>query len=46
MIANVAGCGSSMKDYGHLLADDPEWAERAKRFSATVRDVHEVLADL
>jgi glycolate oxidase iron-sulfur subunit len=35
-----------MKDYGHLLADDPEWAERAAAFSASVRDVHEVLADL
>ncbi len=45
VVANVAGCGSSMKEYGHLLADDPEWAERAQRFSAAVRDVHEVLAD-
>jgi glycolate oxidase iron-sulfur subunit len=43
IVTNVAGCGSSMKDYGHLLADDPEWAERAKAFSAKVRDVHEVL---
>ena len=34
VVANVAGCGSSMKDYGHLLADDPEWAERAAAFSA------------
>ena len=42
---NVAGCGSAMKDYGHLLADDPEWAERAAAFSAKVRDVHELLAD-
>ncbi|SHN46261.1 (Fe-S)-binding protein [Cryptosporangium aurantiacum] len=41
---NVAGCGSAMKDYGHLLADDPEWAARAAEFSAKVRDVHEVLA--
>ena len=40
---NVAGCGSAMKDYGHLLADDPEWAERAAAFSAKVRDVHELL---
>jgi glycolate oxidase iron-sulfur subunit len=32
-----------MKDYGHLLADDPEWADRAAAFSARVRDVHEVL---
>jgi glycolate oxidase iron-sulfur subunit len=43
VVTNVAGCGSSLKDYGHLLADDPEWAERAATFSAKVRDVHEVL---
>ena len=35
-----------MKEYGHLLDDDPEWAERAAAFSARVRDVHEVLAEL
>ena len=46
VVTNVAGCGSSMKDYGHLLADDPEWAERAAAFSAKVRDVHEVLDEL
>jgi glycolate oxidase iron-sulfur subunit len=40
---NVAGCGSAMKDYGHLLADDPQWSERAKAFSAKVKDVHELL---
>jgi glycolate oxidase iron-sulfur subunit len=42
---NVAGCGSSMKEYDHLLADDPEWADRAKAFVAKVRDVHELLAE-
>jgi len=42
---NVAGCGSSMKEYGELLADDPAWADRAAAFSAKVRDVSEVLAD-
>ncbi|NMO91151.1 (Fe-S)-binding protein [Actinomycetospora sp. TBRC 11914] len=42
---NVAGCGSSMKEYGELLADDPVWADRAAAFSAKVRDVSEVLAD-
>ena len=41
---NVAGCGSAMKDYGRLLADDPQWADRAAAFSAKVRDVHELLA--
>jgi glycolate oxidase iron-sulfur subunit len=46
VVTNVAGCGSSMKEYGHLLADDPDWADRAAAFSAKVRDVHEVLADL
>ena len=45
VVTNVAGCGSSMKEYGHLLADDPVWAARAAAFSARVRDVHEVLAD-
>ncbi|GAA4551926.1 (Fe-S)-binding protein [Pseudonocardia xishanensis] len=45
VVANVAGCGSSMKDYGHLLADDPAWAARAKAFSDSVRDVSEVLAE-
>jgi glycolate oxidase iron-sulfur subunit len=43
---NVAGCGSGMKDYAHLLADDPAWAERAEAFSAKVKDVSEVLADV
>ena len=43
---NAAGCGSSMKEYGQLLADDPAWAERARAFSARVRDVTEVVAEL
>jgi glycolate oxidase iron-sulfur subunit len=42
---NVAGCGSGMKDYAHLLADDPAWADRAQAFAATVRDVSELLAE-
>ena len=43
---NAAGCGSSMKEYGHLLADDSAWAARARAFSARVRDVTEVLDGL
>jgi len=43
---NAAGCGSSMKEYGQLLADDAAWAERARRFSARVRDVTEVVSEL
>jgi glycolate oxidase iron-sulfur subunit len=46
VVVNSAGCGSAMKEYGALLADDPFWAGRAARFSARVRDVMEVLADL
>ena len=42
---NVAGCGSGMKDYAHLLSDDPAWADRAAAFSAKVRDVTELLAE-
>ena len=42
---NVAGCGSGMKDYAHLLADEPAWADRAAAFSAKVRDVSELLAE-
>jgi glycolate dehydrogenase iron-sulfur subunit len=43
---NAAGCGSSMKEYGALLADDPAWADRAREFSARVRDVSELVAEL
>jgi glycolate oxidase iron-sulfur subunit len=42
---NVAGCGSGMKDYAHLLADEPAWADRAAAFSAKVRDVTELLTE-
>jgi glycolate oxidase iron-sulfur subunit len=46
VVVNAAGCGSSMKEYGELLADDPEWSGRAHRFSSRVRDVSEVLTEL
>ena len=46
VVVNAAGCGSCMKEYGALLADDPQWAARAVRFSACVRDVSEVLTEL
>jgi glycolate oxidase iron-sulfur subunit len=46
IVVNAAGCGSSMKEYGELLADDPVWAERAKAFSSRVRDITEVLVEL
>ena len=45
VIVNAAGCGSAMKDYGHVLRDEPDWAERAERFAAKVRDANEFLAE-
>lgn len=41
---NSAGCGAAMKEYGHLLADDPAWRDRAAAFARRVRDVSELLA--
>ena len=46
IVVNSAGCGSTMKDYAHLLADDPAYAERAAEFAAKTRDISEVLAEL
>src|SRR5205085_11988743 len=43
---NAAGCGSTLKQYGELLKDDPQWADRAKAFASKVRDVTETLASL
>ena len=47
VVVNAAGCGSTMKDYATVLADEPGgWAERAQAFAGAVRDVTELLADL
>ncbi len=46
ILTNAAGCGSTLKEYGYLLEDDPEWAEKARRFSAQMKDVTEFLYEL
>lgn len=46
IIINSAGCGSNLKEYGHLLRDDPSYAERARAFSALVKDISEFLVGL
>jgi glycolate oxidase iron-sulfur subunit len=46
IVTNAAGCGSNVKEYGHLLRDDPAYVERARLFAAKCRDVTEVLAEL
>jgi glycolate oxidase iron-sulfur subunit len=43
VVVNAAGCGAHLKDYGHVLAGDPLWADRGKAFAARVRDVSEVV---
>ncbi|GAA3754871.1 heterodisulfide reductase-related iron-sulfur binding cluster [Plantactinospora mayteni] len=45
-VVNAAGCGSSLKEYGELLADDPAYAEPAATFAARVRDLSELLVEL
>lgn len=46
IVINSAGCGSTMKEYGYLLRDDPAWAARAAAFSAKCKDVSEILCEL
>jgi glycolate oxidase iron-sulfur subunit len=45
-VVNAAGCGSSLKEYDALLADDPAYAKRAEAFTAKVRDLAELLVEL
>ena len=42
---NASGCGVMVKDYGHLLADDPVYANKAQRVSQLCRDVSELLPE-
>ena len=44
VVVNTSGCGAHMKAYGALLAGDPAWAERARRFATRVSDISEFLA--
>jgi glycolate oxidase iron-sulfur subunit len=46
IVVNVAGCGSAMKEYADLLADDPAWSERAAALAGKVRDLSEFLTEL
>jgi glycolate oxidase iron-sulfur subunit len=46
VVTDCATCGSTLKEYGSYLKDDPKWAERAKAFSAKVRDVSEFLGEI
>ncbi|MBP1914584.1 glycolate oxidase iron-sulfur subunit [Lederbergia galactosidilyticus] len=46
IIVNAGGCGAFLMDYGHLLKDDPEYAERARQFSAKMKDISQILYEL
>jgi glycolate oxidase iron-sulfur subunit len=46
ILINAAGCGSTLKEYGELLAAEPQWRDRGVAFAAKVRDINEYLAAL
>ncbi len=46
IITNASGCGTTIKDYGFMLRNDPEWAERAAKISGLAKDITEYLAEL
>ena len=46
IVINAAGCGSTLKEYGHLLRDDPRYADRARALADKCQDISEVLAEL
>jgi len=46
IVMNASGCGVTVKDYGHALAHDPDYAEKAARIGALTRDLSELLPDL
>ncbi len=46
IVMNASGCGVTVREYGHTLAHDPAYAEKARRISALTRDLSELLPDL
>jgi glycolate oxidase iron-sulfur subunit len=46
IIINAAGCGHTLKEYGHILADDPEYALKAQEFAQKVKDIQEFLSEI
>jgi glycolate oxidase iron-sulfur subunit len=46
IVMNASGCGVMVKDYGHVLKDDPQYADKAARIGALTRDLSELLPEL
>jgi len=45
IVMTTSGCGAHVRDYGHLLRDDPRYCDKAKRFSEMIRDIAEVVTE-
>jgi glycolate oxidase iron-sulfur subunit len=46
IITNAGGCGSHLKSFGHLLADEPHYAARAREWDRKIKDIHEWLVEI
>jgi glycolate oxidase iron-sulfur subunit len=46
IVINASGCGTTVKDYGHMLANDPDYKDKAARIAALARDVSELMVDV
>jgi glycolate oxidase iron-sulfur subunit len=46
IVVNASGCSVMVKDYGHVLKDDPAYAEKARRVSSLARDLTELLPQI
>ena len=46
VVINASGCGTTVKDYGFMFRDDPNWAAAASRVAARAKDISEIIADL
>jgi glycolate oxidase iron-sulfur subunit len=46
IVVNASGCGTTLKDYGHMLADEPAWKEKAEQVARLAKDVSEVMLEM
>jgi len=46
IVINTSGCGTTIKDYGFLLREDPKWAKRAAKISSMTRDITEIITEI
>jgi glycolate oxidase iron-sulfur subunit len=46
IVINASGCGTTVKDYGHMLANEPQWRDKAERVAGLAKDISEVMAEV